>query len=243
MRSWPGCAQSYRLVAVLSKAPRAFVLHPRVAQQKVTEADLQRVVSAALPRVLPFRGRAVHSVVAALDWDHRLPSKMLTLRLHLLYDEAGRQRFEQALAVRTAEISDRDRYPEFDVPDLNGLPADESYDCELTGDLTVETMRLTSPWRREIAPEDAGAAIASVRQSQHFAEVEKNTPARPAGLGDLEAVAWTPPCESQQQRWTLDVWWLTSFDGRVGRGWSFLVDVAAGDERVVASREFTIRAG
>ena len=44
--------------------------------------------------------------------------------------------------------------------------------------------------------------------------------------------------------WTLDVWWLTSFDGRVGKGWSFLVDVSAAEaDRVLSSREFTIRAG
>src|SRR5262249_52868016 len=129
------------------------------------------------------------------------------------------------------------------VPDLNGLPADESYDVELTSDLTVENMRLTSPWRREIAPEDAAHAIAAVRASQHFAEVQRAVESRPVGLGDLEAVAWTPPCESQQPHWTPAVWWLTSFDGRVGRGWSFLVEVAPNDLRVAASREFTIRAG
>jgi hypothetical protein len=220
------------------------LLHPRVAQQAIGEDAIQRVVSEALPRVTPFRGRNVHSVVAALDWDHRLPSKALTLRLHLCYDEATRQRFEQALARRKAEIAERDIFPEFDVPDFGGLPADEAYDVELSAELGIEAMRLTSPWRREVGEDDSRLAVSSVRGSKQFAEVKRAEPTRPANLGDLEAVAWTPPCESGQLRWTLDVWWLTSFDGRVGKGWSFLVDPSASEaDRVLSSREFTIRAG
>jgi hypothetical protein len=102
-------------------------------------------------------------------------------------------------------------------------------------------MRLTSPWRREVAEEDAQRAVLVVRQSAHFAEAKRAEPQRPPNLGDLEAVAWTPPCESNHDHWTIDVWWLTSFDGRLGKGWSFLVD--ASGSQVVAAREFTIRAG
>ena len=220
-------------------------VHPRVAQQGVAGDKVQAVFETALPRVQPFREHAVHSVVGVLDWDHRLPSKQLTMRLHVLYDEGGRGRFDQALARRREEITARDLYPEFDVPDFAGLPADEAYDVELTLTLDIEAMRLTSPWRREVAEEDAAAAIAAVRASPVFADVKQQEVGRSAALGDLEAVAWTPPCESGQMRWTLDVWWLTAFDGRIGRGWSFLVDPSGGgeSERVLASREFTVRAG
>ncbi len=219
-------------------------IHPRIAQQGIEKDKAQALFEATLPRVQPFRDHAVHSMVGVLDWDHRLPSKQLTLRLHVLYDEAARGRFDQALARRREEIVARDLFPEFDVPDFAGLPADEAYDVELTTTLEMEAMRLTSPWRRDVAEEDALAAIDAVRTSSVFADVKKQEVGRPAALGDLEAVAWTPPCESGQKRWTLDVWWLTAFDGRIGRGWSFLVDPAAsGDERVVASREFTVRAG
>ncbi len=227
----------------MPKPPELF-LHPRVAQQNIDQDAAQRVLAAALPKVTPFRDRTVHSVIAALDWDHRLPSKALTLRLHVCYDEATRQRFEQALTRRKAEIAERDVFPEFDVPDFGGLPADEAYDVELSSELGIEAMRLTSPWRREVAEEDSGRAVQAVRVSKQFVDVKKAEPTRPANLGDLEAVAWTPPCESGQQRWTLDVWWLTSFDGRIGKGWSFLVDLAAREsEQVVSAREFTIRAG
>ncbi|MCU1276666.1 MAG: hypothetical protein JWM53_212 [bacterium] len=219
-------------------------VHPRVGQQGIAPDKAQSLFDAALPRVQPFRGHAVHSMVGVLDWDHRLPSKQLTLRLHVLYDEGARSRFDQALTRRREEIIARDLYPEFDVPDFAGLPADEAYDIELTATLDIEAMRLTSPWRRDVAEEDATAAIEAVRTSTVFADVKKQESGRSSALGDLEAVAWTPPCESGQERWTLDVWWLTAFDGRIGRGWSFLVDPAAlGDARVVASREFTVRAG
>jgi hypothetical protein len=210
----------------------------------VTEEVVRRLVSAAMPRLQPFKDRTVHSVVAVLDWDHRLPSRALTLRLHVCYDPDARQRFEQALQRRRADIAERDLYPEFDVPDFAGLPADESYDVELSPELAVETMRLVSPWRREVAEEDSARAVTAVRNSTQFAEAKRAEPSRQAHLGDLEAVAWTPPCESNLSRWTLDVWWLTSFDGRIGKGWSFLVEVAQpGGEQVVAAREFTIRAG
>jgi len=219
-------------------------IHPRVAQQGIEKDKAQSLFEAALPRVAPFRDHATHSMVGVLDWDHRLPSKQLTLRLHVLYDDAARARFDQALSRRREEIIARDLYPEFDVPDFAGLPADEAYDVELTAGLEIEAMRLTSPWRRDVAEDDAAAAIDAVRTSSVFADVKKQEVGRSAALGDLEAVAWTPPCESGQKRWTLDVWWLTAFDGRIGRGWSFLVDpAAAGDDRVVASREFTVRAG
>jgi hypothetical protein len=219
-------------------------IHPRIEQQGVGREAAQRVFDATLPRLQAFRGHTVHAIVGVLDWDHRLPSKQLTLRLHICYDEAGQSRFAQALERRREEIRARDVFPEFDVPDFGGLPADESYDVELTSALEIEAMRLTSPWRRDVAEEDANAVIEAVRDSTVFADVKKQEAGRSAALGDLEAVAWTPPCESGQKRWTLDVWWLTAFDGRIGRGWSFLVDPTAGPgERVVASREFTVRAG
>jgi hypothetical protein len=216
--------------------------HPRVAQQGMTPDTVSKVLLSALEKVQPFRGRGVHSAVALLDWDHRLPSKALTLRLHVVYDRAGRERFDQALEIRKTEIAQKDRFPEFDVPDFAGLPSDEAYDVELTEELAIENMRLVSPWRRDVAPEESERATVAVRASQQFLEIRNTAQGRSASLGDLEAVAWTPPCETTLPGWTLDVWWLTAFDGRMGRGWSFLVDMA-NEPKVVAAREFNIRAG
>jgi hypothetical protein len=218
-------------------------LHPRVAQQGLgTDRDIRERLVAGLPTIVPFRGRPLHRVVALLDWDHRLPSRQLTLRVHALYDSKGLDRLEAAFNDRAAEIKRKDLYPEFDVPDLSDLPGDESYDAELTPDMTVETMRLVSPWRREVDPGAAGAAVRSVRSSPVFAKAKASLPGRSPNLGDLEAVAWMPPCESGQPRWTIDVWWLTAFDGRIGKGWSFLVDPEAeAAEKILAHREFTVR--
>ena len=217
-------------------------IHPRVAQQAPNGEHVQKLLGDALTKVVPFRSSPVHSTVALLDWDHRLPSKALTLRLHVLYDPEGRDRFDQALDHRNQEIAQKDKFPEFDVPDFAGLPSDEAYDVELSGEMQIENMRLVSPWRRDVAPEEGERAVTAVRGSQQFADIRKTAGGRSASLGDLEAVAWTPPCETTLPGWTLDVWWLTAFDGRMGRGWSFLVEMNL-EPHVVAAREFNIRAG
>jgi hypothetical protein len=181
--------------------------------------------------------------VGLLDWDHRLPSKVYILRVMLFYDAPSADRFRQAIELRRKEIAARNLYPEFDVADFAGLPADEAYDAELGGTFGLEAVRLVSPWRREIAEADAQLAIEAVRASKSFADVQKAASSRSPFLGDLETVAWSPPCETGHDKWTMEVWWLTAFDGRIGKGWSFLVDSnAKPEERVVTSREFAVRA-
>src|SRR4051794_30602061 len=162
--------------------PAELQIHPRVAQQGVTPDSLGKVLAEAVGKVRPFRGRPPHSTVALLDWDHRLPSKALTLRLHVLYDSPGRERFDQAFQMRRTEISQKDKFPEFDVPDYAGLPSDEAYDIELTAEMAVENMRLVSPWRRDVAPEEGERATVAVRASQQFAESRKTSQGRSANL-------------------------------------------------------------
>ena len=82
-------------------------------------------------------------------------------------------------------------------------------------------------------------AVKLARGSEDFKKLAATERGR--HLGDLEAVSWTPPCESGHARWTLDVWYLMAFDGRIGTGRSFLVDLD--DRRVVAVRDFSVRAG
>jgi hypothetical protein len=233
------------LVQLVRRAvEEALFVHPRISYQNLDGAEQIRALAQSLPEFVPFRGRTAAGVVAILDWDHRLPSRSLVLRLHLCYSAASEAHIRQLMAVRTEQLQARDLFPEFDVPDYAGLPGDEIYECELRPDLGLIECRLVSPWRREIAPEDAAPAVAAVRRSAVFAKARQEHKGRAANLGDLEAVAWTPPCESGYERWTLDVWWLTAFDGRIGKGWSFLVDLTKKPgERVVAHREFAVRAG
>lgn len=219
-------------------------VHPRIAQQNLLiDAAVRDRLAAEVPSIVPFGGQKPHQIVALLDWDHRLPSRRFVLRVHVYYSAASLVRFEAALAMRMTELRRRDLYPEFDVPDFSELPGDESYDVELAEDLAVEGMKLVSAWRRDLSPELGASAVSIVRASQEFREALASVPGRPQHLGDLEAVSWTPPCESGHTAWTVDVWWLTAFDGRLGRGWSFLVDPDAVPGRVVVSREFTVRAG
>ncbi len=216
-------------------------LHPRVAYQSLLgDPEASARIAAALPALPKFRNAYV-GAIAVIDWDHRLPSQQLQLRIYAYYSEETLEAGHEAFDDRFEQIAERDRYPEFDVPDFEALPADEAYEIELTTAGVVGRARLTSAWRRTIASADASAAVALAAKSPEFQKLVASTGSRPSYLGDLEAVSWTPPCESQHPRWTLDVWYLLAFDGRVGSGRSFLVDLV--DNALVTTRDFSVRTG
>jgi hypothetical protein len=225
---------------------RAFVAegirrHPRVAYQDLfgDDADAARL-AAALPPLPSFRHEHV-GAIAIVDWDHKLPSQATALRIFGYYGDDALEAGLEAFDDRIEQIAERDRYPEFDVPDFDGLPADEAYEIELSPAGTIGRCRLTSAWRRTIGSREAATAVTLAQRSPEFQNLIASTVARPSYLGDLEAVSWTPPCESQHPRWTLDVWYLLAFDGRVGSGRSFLVDLV--DSAVVTTRDFSVRTG
>jgi hypothetical protein len=220
---------------------KALRLHPRVAYQGffTDEAARDKLIG-NLPALVAFRER-YHAAIAIVDWDHRLPSKVLTLRFYLYYDEWTFAEGEAAFDQRLEEIGVRDRFPEFDVPDFSDLPADEIYEAEVHSDGEVAQCRLISPWRREVATSEGQAAVTVARKSAEFEKIAAAALDRPRHLGDLEAVSWTPPCESGHARWTLDVWYLLAFDGRIGSGRSLLVDLV--DKEVIRVRDFSVRAG
>jgi hypothetical protein len=216
-------------------------LHPRIAYQgHFTDDALREKLIAALPVMLPFR-RSYHAALAIVDWDHHLPTRQLIVRLYMYYEAATFEEGESSFDDRLEEIGQRDRFPEFDVPDFSDLPADEVYEVEVTPEATVVSCRLTSSWRREVPPADGNAAVAVARTSPEFGKISASALDRPRHLGDLEAVSWTPPCESGHARWTLDVWYLLAFDGRIGTGRSLLVDLT--EKRVITVRDFSVRAG
>jgi len=215
-------------------------LHPRMAYQGVFADDESRAkLLRSVPAMVPFRSE-YHGAIVVLDWDHRLPTRQLTLRVFTYYDELTYAAGEEAYDDRLEEIGRRDKYPEFDVPDFADLPADEAYDAEVEPDGTVARCRLTSAWRRDIDETDGHKAVEIARASGEFARVASQAAGRPRHLGDLEAVSWTPPCETGHPHWTLDVWYLLAYDGRMGSGRSLLVDLV--DRRVVAVRDFSVRA-
>ncbi|MEO8844864.1 MAG: hypothetical protein ABI591_20050, partial [Kofleriaceae bacterium] len=71
-------------------------------------------VAAALPPLQRFR-HDYHGAISIVDWDHRLPSQNLILRVYGYYSddtlEAGYEAFDDRLEM----IAERDKYPEFDV--------------------------------------------------------------------------------------------------------------------------------
>jgi hypothetical protein len=216
--------------------------HPRIVAQELFKdrAALQKI-AASLPVFLPFKGKVYKAAMWVLDWDHRIPSRDFILRLYIYYSPQGKTVGELLFAERSALIEREDLFPEFDVSDFGGLAADEVYEADgpVHGDL--KPFRLVSEWRREIDPKSARKAEQIARASHHFKEVASETRARPPGLGDLEAAEWCPPSESGHGRWGVDVWYLRSFNGMVGEGTAFLVDLE--DENVVRQRDFQFRSG
>jgi hypothetical protein len=216
--------------------------HPRVVHQGLFEdlAVRERLVD-ALPDFVPFKGPGYAAALWVLDWDHRLPSRELVVRLYTFYTEEARRIGLRCLQERRDQIAEEDIFPEFDVPDFAGLLADEAYEAEVSLDGQPKKFRLVSEWRRDVDPRLGKRAEEVVRSSNPFRELSSQVRARPPGLGDLEAAEWAPPSESGHPRWGIDVWYLRSFNGMVGEGTAFLVDLE--DERVVSQRDFQFRAG
>ena len=221
---------------------RGLKVHPRVVTQNLFSdpAAIQKLAS-SLPIFLPFKGRFYKAAMWILDWDHRVPSRDVVLRLYAFYSSQGKAIGELSYADRVAQIKDEDLFPEFDVSDFAGLAADEVYEAEGPVGGELKAFRLVSEWRREIEPKAARKAEQIARASHQFTEVASQTRARPPGLGDLESAEWCPPSESGHGRWGIDVWYLRAFNGMVGEGTAFLVDLD--DEKVVRQRDFQFRAG
>jgi hypothetical protein len=190
---------------------------------------------------VPFEAPDYFGFVPILDWDHKLPSRVAILRLYAYYTELTYNAGHAEFMARTAEINSQDKYPEFDVPDYIGLPADEAYEGEVEPNGRVLQVRLVSAWRRDISHADARASVQVARRSEEFRKLSTKTKRRPDYLGDLEAVSWTPPCESAHTTWTIDVWYLMDLDAAMGKGRSFLVDLKS--KQVVGVREFVVRSG
>jgi hypothetical protein len=216
--------------------------HPRVVYQKLfDDPESCARLAAVLPTFVPFRGDSYAAALWVLDWDHRLPSRELVLRLYAFYTNDARGMGLRSFEERHAQIAREDLFPEFDVPDFAGLSADEAYEAELSLTGEPKKFRLVSDWRREVDVNLGRRAEEIVRVSSAFKELASSVRARPPGLGDLEAAEWAPPSESGHSSWGIDVWYLRSFNGMVGEGTAFLVDLQ--DEKVIGQRDFQFRAG
>lgn len=216
--------------------------HVRIEHQKlVANAEQMDRFRTSLPTFVPFAASGYFQFLPVLDWDHRLPSRVTIFRLYAYYSDLTFRAGEAEFNARSQQIAAQDEFPEFDVPDFGGLTADEAYEGEVDAQGAVAQVRLVSNWRRDITPADSRVAVQVARRSEEFRQIQSKGRRRPDYLGDLEAVSWTPPCESAHAAWTIDVWYLTDLDAAMGKGRSFLVDVK--QKRVVGVREFVVRSG
>ena len=98
----------------MSKDLRPFVaeeirLHPRVAYQSLFAGpEVGAQVAAALPPMPSFRSDYA-GAIAVIDWDHRLPSQALSLRIFAYYSEDTLEHGHEAFDDRLEHIAERAR--------------------------------------------------------------------------------------------------------------------------------------
>jgi len=199
-------------------------VHVRLGQQGITPTPEQRRrLAASLPDLVAFGERRYAQAHAVLDWDHRLPSEGVALRLYLSYTDREGHAIESALKVRDREIDAGNLYPEFDVPDYGDIDASETYLASLRpGHWEAGDLRFFSDWRKGVHQSVAREAIAAVRACPSY---ERSMRERSHdNLGPPVVIGWTPPCLAHSKHWAIEVWLLVDFDGHVGRAHVFMVD-------------------
>ena len=217
--------------------------HPRVVYQKLFENGEQRDrLVTSLPTFLPFRGPGYAAVMWVMDWDHRLPSRELILRLYAYYSRRG-----AGHGAAGAGRTPRDDRARGSVPRIRRArlrrPAGRR-GLRVRGHARGRGEEVPSGQR--VAPRGrTRASVAAPRTWCARPTPTRSCPARCArgrpGLGDLEAAEWAAPSESGHHRWGIDVWYLRNFNGMVGEGTAFLVDLD--DAVVISQRDFQFRAG
>ena len=233
-----------RLGAEVSSDLRPFVaeeirLHPRVAYQGLlSEEGAATRVAAALPRAA-----AVSPRLRRRDLDRRLGSPAAVAEPRCCASTATTATTRSTPATRRStialeQIAERDKYPEFDVPDFDGLAADEAYEIELSPTGPVGRCRLTSAWRRTVASRDATTAVAlrpdlrRVPEAGRGLAVAADLPRRPRG-GVVDAAV-------RDRARALDARRLVP--ARVRRphrlGRSFLADLET--KQIVSVRDFSV---
>ncbi len=199
-------------------------VHTRVAQQGLGPTpDVRKKLAASLPDILAFGDRRYAAAHVVLDWDHRLPSEALLLRLYLSYTDREAADVENALKARDREIDAGNLYPEFDVPDYGEIDASETYvGLVRPKGQEVEELRFFSDWRKSVQQPVVRDVLAAVRGHAGY---ERSMRERSHdNLGPPVVIGWTPPCLANSKHWAVEVWLLVDFDGHMGRAHVFMVD-------------------
>lgn len=199
-------------------------IHTRVAQQGLGPTpDQRKKLAASLPDILAFGDRRYAAAHVLLDWDHRLPSDAMLLRLYLSYTDREAADVENTLKNRDREIDSGNLYPEFDVPDYGEIDASETYvGLVRPGGHDVEELRFFSDWRKSVQQPVVRDVLAAVRGHAGY---ERSMRERSHdNLGPPVVIGWTPPCLANSKHWAVEVWLLVDFDGHMGRAHVFMVD-------------------
>ncbi|HEY0137639.1 MAG TPA: hypothetical protein VGB85_26320 [Nannocystis sp.] len=199
-------------------------VHTRVAQQGMGPTpDVRKKLASSLPDILAFGDRRYAAAHVVLDWDHRLPSEALLLRLYLSYTDREAADVENALKARDREIDSGNLYPEFDVPDYGEIDASETYvGLVRPKGQEVEELRFFSDWRKSVQQPVVRDVLAAVRGHAGY---ERSMRERSHdNLGPPVVIGWTPPCLANSKHWAVEVWLLVDFDGHMGRAHVFMVD-------------------
>lgn len=211
-------------------------VHPRLAQQGLAPTpDQRKRLAQALPDIIAFGDRRYAGAHAVLDWDHKLPSEAVLLRLYLSYTDREAGDVESSLRLRDREIEADNLYPEFDVPDFSEIDASETY-VGLVRPKTweVDELRFFSDWRKSVQQPVVRDVLAVVRSHAGY---EKSMRERSHdNLGPPVVIGWAPPCLAHSKHWAVEVWLLVDFDGHMGRAHVFMVDSKA---RAVTREFFT----
>ncbi len=214
---------------------RRIYVHPRVQYQGLPDVPMDMLL-AKMPGVVPFPGREYSSLMFILDWDHRLPSRRLFGRMLAFYSPKAEQRALREYRIRFEEIRENDKFPEFDVQDFDDILADESYIYLFLPTGFFRKVQLISPWRHTVTERDRQIVSSCVEDSEEYAVLQEQYGLK---CGPLRIIGWVPPCMSGQDRWTVDVRYVTYCEGSSVWGRTFLADPLG--RQVLGVTDFNMR--
>ncbi len=192
-------------------------------QQLAPDPESIQTLIESLPKLKPFTHKSFGHITAILDWDHQLPSRCAVLRIYTFYERHPSRAFRSRIDERETEIRETNLYPEFDLPDYEGLESDETYEGIVDlASWQIDELRFTSSWRNEIPEALVNRSVKTVRESEAFQEA-LSTRANKA-LGGPIIVGWAPPWAAETTHWAIEICVLLSVMGNVGRARFFTVD-------------------
>jgi len=174
-------------------------------------------------RLCPYPGKSYCHLQALIDWDHRIPSLNLIVRILACYDEISKLTLAKAIKDIELNIQSGNLFPEFDVPNYAPLVADEIYSSVLdaNGENELE-LQFTSDWRHQVDHKLGRKVVHAITQLDIYANAMAKR--KREDLGDPIIVGWMAPAIAHSLHWAVEVWLVTDFIGYRGKALVFFVD-------------------